>query len=118
MQLQINSTDESKAMFLIELLQKIKTTLQTIYAQRLAKVILFGSYARNEATENSDIDIAIILYDNEMSLSKELELLSKNFIDLVLQSDKVIAKIPITLQRFENSNSLFIRNIRKDGIEI
>lgn len=100
------------------LLQTIKTSLQTIYAQRLAKVILFGSYARNEATENSDIDIAIILYDNEINLSKELDLLSKNLIDLVLQSDKVITKIPITLQRFEHSNSLFIRNIRKDGIEI
>ena len=37
--------------------------LEKIYGERLHRVYLFGSYARGEADEESDVDIAVVLDD-------------------------------------------------------
>ena len=40
------------------------------------KAWLFGSYARNQARENSDIDIAIVLSKNDKSFDTEVKLMT------------------------------------------
>ncbi len=42
---------------IINTLREIKPTLEEKY--HLAEIALFGSYARNEQTENSDIDLMV-----------------------------------------------------------
>jgi predicted nucleotidyltransferase len=100
------------------LLQTIKTSLQTIYAQRLAKVILFGSYARNEATENSDIDILLVFDYQGFKGAKEISVAMSFINDFLLQYNKLISIVPTTTTIFENSQRGLFRNIKKDGIEL
>ncbi|MBC8383460.1 MAG: nucleotidyltransferase domain-containing protein, partial [Candidatus Cloacimonetes bacterium] len=45
----------------LALAKKIQENLKSIYGSKLELVYLFGSYARNEANEDSDIDIAVVL---------------------------------------------------------
>jgi len=40
---------------------KIKKRLTELYGQRLRAVYLFGSYARGDYNENSDLDVMIVL---------------------------------------------------------
>jgi predicted nucleotidyltransferase len=49
------------------LLKLFKIDLQNLYHDRLDKLILFGSYSRNEAQENSDIDLLLVLNDKQIS---------------------------------------------------
>ena len=42
---------------ILNTLREIKPTLEEKY--HLAEIALFGSYARNEQTENSDIDLMV-----------------------------------------------------------
>lgn len=42
-------------------LDEFKANLQELYAERLKNIILYGSYARGEARDESDIDILVIL---------------------------------------------------------
>lgn len=42
-------------------INELYTILKEKYKNKFRKLILFGSYARNEEHENSDIDIMIIL---------------------------------------------------------
>lgn len=64
---------------IIEYLQSQKEGFQKEY--QLSKLALFGSYARDEAADDSDIDIAIetplsdyfILYDLKEKLEKDLQ---------------------------------------------
>jgi uncharacterized protein len=39
----------------------LKARLSALYGDRLVAVILFGSYARGDADEDSDIDVLILL---------------------------------------------------------
>ncbi len=42
-------------------IQKLKQSLEQVYGSRLVRFIIFGSYARSEASEESDIDVFITL---------------------------------------------------------
>lgn len=42
------------------ILDEAKERLQKIYGERLKGLILYGSYARGDATEGSDIDLIIV----------------------------------------------------------
>jgi hypothetical protein len=75
----------------------IKEILMKKYG--VTKIGLFGSYARDEQTENSDIDIAVELQENKktlrtfFALKRELETLFGKDVDLGIESTlKPIAK--------------------------
>ncbi|MCJ7577476.1 MAG: nucleotidyltransferase domain-containing protein, partial [candidate division Zixibacteria bacterium] len=56
------------------ILEEVKNSLRKIYGERLKEVILYGSYARGDATEDSDIDI-IVLLDEIRDFDAELDTL-------------------------------------------
>ncbi len=45
----------------LEIAAKVRSELEKLYGNRLRGVLLYGSAARDELDEDSDIDIAIIL---------------------------------------------------------
>jgi predicted nucleotidyltransferase len=77
------------------------------------KIILFGSYARNMANENSDIDLAVILKEiKEDRFTTRLELMKycRGFED-------VIEPHPFLDKDFNLGNP-FAAEIMKDGITL
>ena len=50
----------------LELIQEFKKTIQQIYGSRLAKIVLYGSYARGDFHTESDIDFLVVLKDTEI----------------------------------------------------
>ena len=46
------------------ILKKLKNELIQIYGERLDHIILYGSRARGDARDDSDIDILIVLKDD------------------------------------------------------
>ena len=79
----------------------------------LEKVILFGSYSRNEQNEDSDIDLAVVLkeYSNDR-FDTRLELMkySREF-------EEVIEPHPFLASEF-NSSDPFMAEILKYGIVV
>lgn len=75
----------------------------------LKGVYLFGSYARGEAREDSDIDLLYVKFDNSMSLTTKYMLLDEledslgKKVDLVsLQAFVMNKKVPGTDEILEN----------------
>ncbi|WP_270744601.1 nucleotidyltransferase family protein [Lactococcus petauri] len=75
----------------------------------LKEVYLFGSYARGEAREDSDIDLLYVKFDNSMSLTTKYMLLDEledslgKKVDLVsLQAFVMNKKVPGTDEILEN----------------
>lgn len=102
-----------------ETLQKIliqlRKYLSELYGDRLEQVILFGSQARGEATENSDIDILVVLKD-EVNCGEEIKRTGHFISDLSLEYDQVISRLFIDMDNFTHTNSPLLMNIRKEGI--
>lgn len=102
-----------------EVIDRIKVISERLKKEYNAeKVILFGSYARGEATEDSDVDILIIAPTNEkffkrMATAKRLIRDLRNGLPvalIVLTREEIAGRIGIRDQ--------FIEGILEEGIEL
>ncbi len=100
-----------------EILKKAKSIIQKIYGKRLKGIILYGSYARGEAVEGSDIDL-IVLLDNMDNPIEELEKCFKQIHQLDLAYDTLISMIPFDLDQYNTRKLPIILNAKKEGIPI
>jgi uncharacterized protein len=97
------------------LLQELHQRLCMFYGDRLTNVILFGSHARREATEDSDIDILIVLQD-PISPGDEILRVSALKTDLNLKYDELISVTPISESDYQTRSTPLLENIRREGI--
>lgn len=98
-----------------DIISQFKKTIQRIYGERLLKIILFGSYARGEEKENSDIDFLIVLKDKDISVFNEIEKINNHVYSMILETGKIISFIPTTEEKFEKSPNYFYRLVKKEG---
>ncbi|WP_017295188.1 nucleotidyltransferase domain-containing protein [Geminocystis herdmanii] len=100
-------------------LELIITTLKdeftNIYKQRLAQLILFGSQARGDAREYSDIDILVVL-KGDVNCVEEIKNNSDFISSLCLEYDAVVNCFYVSENRLNNEDNLFIKNVKQDGI--
>lgn len=104
-----------ESLAIIPFLLPIRDYLQQEYQTNLDQVTLFGSQARGEATESSDIDVLIVLTDLP-SISQEIQRTSQFFAQFCLDHQVLVARLFLSRSRFETENSPLLRNIRRDGI--
>ena len=78
------------------------------------KAFLYGSYARNEATEESDIDVMII---SENFDDHNVEAKAKAW-QLTSKVDRRIEPFAISLKKYIANDSALLNEVRKEGIEI
>ena len=78
---------------------------------------MYGSQAREDATEYSDIDILVVL-KSTINPYDEIDKTSEIIADLCLEYDVVISRHFISPEKFENQNTPFIYNVKKEGIMI
>jgi len=99
---------------------ELSRNTQDLFGDRLQKIILFGSYARGDYTEESDLDI-MVLADLEESerwpLEKEV---SKIASDLSLEHDITICMILRDEKTFTSRLPIlpFYKNVVSEGVEI
>lgn len=98
-----------------ELFEKMIPGFQTIFGNVLERIILYGSVARGTHTEESDVDIAVIvrrytkdMHDKMIDLTVELE----------LEYNKVLSVLLIDYDNFREWEDVlpFYKNMKKDGI--
>lgn len=99
------------------LLQDLHHALSQLYGDRLVKLILFGSQARNEATDESDIDIMVVV---KGTISPGDEILRMGGIKtaLNLKYDELISVIPISETDYHQRNTPLLETIRQEGIAV
>lgn len=102
---------------LTPVLATLKQYLQQQYRDRLHQVVLFGSYARQEATADSDVDVLIVL-DDPVDPSAEIRQTSEFIAQLCLEHDLLIARFFLPTSRYKTENSPLMRNIRQEGIAL
>ena len=90
--------------------------LKNIFKDNLENFILYGSVAKGTDTDESDIDIAIILKDaNIQTLTNKLVDFT---VELDLKYNKIFNVIDIDYNTFLKWENIlpFYKNIKKDGV--
>ena len=99
------------------LLKELKSGLAALYGSRLCGVYLFGSYARNDHDEESDIDIMIVLSDYEY-YGEELDCSSELVSRLSLKYGVSISTIFQRQQEWLEADTPLLRNVRVEAIPV
>ena len=90
--------------------------LREIYGDTLFQALLYGSYARGEQTEESDVDIALLLNGTPTKAMTDAMVCCVSSYEL--RCNKVLSVIEIDNAQFLRwQNTMpFYQNIRKEGI--
>lgn len=96
------------------ILKEFKDYLRNLYGDRLKTMILYGSWARNEATDDSDIDVAIVL-NGEVNPCKEIDRMIDIITDINLEHGVLLSVYPVSQQKYEHVNSPLLINLRMEG---
>ena len=99
------------------ILEDVKKSLEKIYGKQLKGIILFGSYARGDFTEGSDIDI-IVLLEGMRDPVAEKEKFFDAIWQLDLKYDTVISVLPFDENQFKTRRLPVILNAKKEGFFI
>jgi predicted nucleotidyltransferase len=98
------------------ILKRFRAGLDTLYGERIERVVLFGSRARGDAREDSDYDVAVFL----KSLAdrwQEVDRIVPLVTDILYEDGAFIHAMPHRAGAYENRTCL-MREIRRDGIDL
>lgn len=97
-------------------LRELVPGLLGIYGDLIDSVILYGSVARGTQTDESDVDVAVIMRPGATAEMHDRML--DMVVDLELACDKVLSVIRIDRDRFREWEATlpFYQSIRKEGV--
>ena len=96
-------------------LDEFKAELRNLYGERLKNVLLYGSYARNEATPESDIDVMVVL-TGEVAPGREIDRMIDVITEINLKYGVLLAVVPVAEETYRRINSPLLLNVRREGI--
>jgi len=100
-----------------QVLKKLKNGLVQMYGSRLKGVYLYGSYARGDFEQWSDLDVLVILDTFERS-PLELKRTSQLVSDLSLEYLITISPVFLREQEWNMGDKPLLRNIRAEAVAI
>ena len=99
-------------------LGELADMLKEVYMDKLKAVILYGSIARGTATNESDIDIMLLIDGTDQELRCFEDKLNNVSTDISLKYFKVFSIIDVSYQEFISwmKISPFYRNVSEEGV--
>jgi predicted nucleotidyltransferase len=89
--------------------------LAEAYADRLRQVVLFGSWARGKAHEESDVDLVVVL-DHVTDRASESERIVNALFDLEADSGRAIEAFPFAEADVRDRSRPFVRAALDEGL--
>jgi len=98
------------------ILTDFKKRIRPLYGDKFKQLVLFGSWARNQATDDSDIDVAVVL-GGQIKPGLEIDRMIDVITDINLESNVLLSVYPVSEDDFRNRQSPLLINIRREGIQ-
>jgi len=99
-------------------LAEAKRRLQTIYGDRLRRVVLYGSRARGDATPESDVDVLVVLRGSIENHYQELKRMGDLRSDLMERDGLYFSFHPYAESDFQDMRRPFIQNVHSEGVTL
>ena len=102
------------------IISRLHQKLTAVFPQEPFDVILFGSYARNDADEGSDIDVMFLVDSSRQAIAERHWQFGEAAAEILLDYGVVVS--PIVENRayyLANADLLpFFRNVQREGVQI
>ena len=100
--------------------KQMSQSYRSVYGDSIVAIYLYGSYARGNYTDESDIDITAIVKGDRLDLQEKLKQVWDTSADLGLENDVVVSPTVIPYAEYEEYKEIlpFYMNIRKEGKRI
>ncbi len=101
-------------------LDEFVALVKECFGESLKSVIVYGSYARGDYNENSDIDVMILVALSESQIKQSENRIYDNAFDLELKYGKILSPVIKNQDFFEYwSDTLpFYRNVKTEGVQV
>jgi uncharacterized protein len=96
------------------LLDEVKAELRDLYGARLDRLVLYGSYARGDAHDESDVDLLVVL-EGPVDPGREVRRMSELGFRLGLKHGVLLSTLPISIDEYASSQSAWLENARTEG---
>ncbi|NOT03646.1 MAG: nucleotidyltransferase domain-containing protein [Anaerolineales bacterium] len=100
-----------------KILKKFKQSLTRLYGDRIKRIYLFGSYARGDYEDGSDLDVLIVLDTfrfHNTEISRTADLVS----DLSLQYLITVSPMFMRERDWISGKKPLLRNVKNEGIKL
>lgn len=95
-------------------LGRLERGLEDLYGGRYRGLVLYGSYARGEADDESDVDLLLLL-EGEVDRTREVLRVEPVKWPLALESGYVLSVVPVGATEFRDALEPFLWNARSEG---
>ena len=87
-----------------------------INSDEIIKMLLFGSVARGDDDDESDIDILIVIHHDNRELESVID---KVVVEFILEKEEVISPHVMTQEHFNKTKDYsFLQTVMADGVPI
>ncbi|MGH3086710.1 MAG: nucleotidyltransferase domain-containing protein [Rubrobacteraceae bacterium] len=102
---------------LASLLERLAEGLRKLYGGRYRGLVLYGSYARGEANEGSDVDLLLLLEGDVDSASEITRAESVKWLP-ALDAGYAVSIIPVSVEDYWHPGEPFLMNARREGMTL
>ncbi len=101
-------------------IDKFLAQISVILQNKIEKIILYGSYARGDYNDSSDVDIMILTSLNNKEIEEYRETISNIIFEIQIETDIYISPIirNINNYNFKVGFVPFYMNVQKEGVEL
>lgn len=99
------------------LLKNLKQGLARVYGKQLNAVYLYGSFARGDSVEGSDLDVVVILKDFQRRAA-EIRRTSELVGGLSLEYEITVSPLFLREKEWETNKFALLRNIKAEGVAV
>ena len=98
-------------------LRKARAVLEELYGERLKGVVLYGSCARGTETEESDIDLLVLL-EGPVEVGKEIFRICHELLQVELDTGRLISPMPADVEEYQGGTCRLYRHVVREGVAV
>lgn len=100
--------------------QIMADTCYRVFGEAIEKILLYGSYARKDNTDDSDIDLVAIVHGDRQELQNKLKQIWDISSELELEYEVIISPTIIPYDEYMKykDDVPYYQNIQKEGVNI
>lgn len=102
------------------IIEQLRKRLSTVFPQEQFDIILFGSYARDDADDGSDIDVMFLVNSSRQTIAQKHWQIGEAAAEMLMDYGIVVSPVVENRSYYQANAQLlpFFQNIQREGVRI